>query len=394
MKFIGIDGCKAGWFFAGFDQNNDWRIDIFEKISDFSDALYVADLTLLDIPIGLESAGNEERACDIEARQILRPKRSASVFPVPCRASLEAADYAQASEINDRKTGRKLSKQTWNIMDKIREVDEFLTAFKGRYKIREMHPEICFWALNHQQAMRHNKKTKEGFAERKNILKKYCQYTEAIIDEARSRFPRKCLVDDDILDALVGAITASFNNDLASLPAIPKYDDKNLPMEVVFANINDTAVIATPAGFIRLQTEGNKLIKAEWTTDSATEKPAKTEYLKDVAQQINDYWHNPGVQFSVKRVQQGTVFMNKVWQALETIPSGQTRTYGELAKLLNTSARAVGNACRNNPYPLIVPCHRVVSASGVGGYDGETEGKKLAIKQKLLVHEQQCNKIV
>ncbi len=166
MKFIGIDGCKAGWFYVGFDHNNAWQIGVFEKISEFAENLRSADLTLIDIPIGLKSNGNEERRCDLEARQRLKPKRSASVFPVPCRASLQACNYQQASEINFRKTGRKLSRQTWNIMLNIKQVDDFLLAEENRFNLKEMHSELCFWALNQRQAMSHNKKTEQGFRAR------------------------------------------------------------------------------------------------------------------------------------------------------------------------------------------------------------------------------------
>lgn len=83
----------------------------------------------------------------------------------------------------------------------------------------------------------------------------------------------------------------------------------------------------------------------------------------------------------------GTTFQLRVWQALLDIPLGQTRTYGELAKTLKTSARAIGMACRTNPLPLIVPCHRVVAANGMGGFCGKVDGKPLIVKQWLLAHE-------
>jgi len=89
----------------------------------------------------------------------------------------------------------------------------------------------------------------------------------------------------------------------------------------------------------------------------------------------------------------GTEFQRKVWQSLQDIPVGEVRTYGSLAKELNSSARAVGNACRQNLFPVIVPCHRVVSASGIGGYAGDTLARQhgqinfLHIKQWLLAHE-------
>jgi methylated-DNA-[protein]-cysteine S-methyltransferase len=72
---------------------------------------------------------------------------------------------------------------------------------------------------------------------------------------------------------------------------------------------------------------------------------------------------------------------------LRSIPPGRTRTYGELASKLGTSARAVGGACRANPCPVVVPCHRVVAANGLGGFAGDTSGRKLEVKRWLLRHE-------
>lgn len=84
----------------------------------------------------------------------------------------------------------------------------------------------------------------------------------------------------------------------------------------------------------------------------------------------------------------GTPFQQRVWSALTRLVTGQTVTYGALAASLATSARAAAAACRANPVPILVPCHRVVSASGQGGYMGRTDGPELAIKNWLLHHEQ------
>ncbi len=83
----------------------------------------------------------------------------------------------------------------------------------------------------------------------------------------------------------------------------------------------------------------------------------------------------------------GTAFQQRVLRALCQIPAGETRSYGQLARELGSSARAVGNACRRNPLPILIPCHRVVAASGPGGYAGETAGRNLQIKHWLLTHE-------
>lgn len=84
---------------------------------------------------------------------------------------------------------------------------------------------------------------------------------------------------------------------------------------------------------------------------------------------------------------EGTAFQHRVWEQLRRIPIGQAVTYGELARTLDSSARAVAGACRANPIPILIPCHRVVAATGLGGYMGETGGEALAIKQWLLQHE-------
>ncbi|WP_456417281.1 methylated-DNA--[protein]-cysteine S-methyltransferase [Thiolapillus sp.] len=84
---------------------------------------------------------------------------------------------------------------------------------------------------------------------------------------------------------------------------------------------------------------------------------------------------------------EGTAFQKKVWRALQQIPVGETRTYGELARKLGSGPRAVGGACRRNPVPLLIPCHRVVAANGDGGFAGRTDGRRMEIKRWLLNHE-------
>lgn len=83
----------------------------------------------------------------------------------------------------------------------------------------------------------------------------------------------------------------------------------------------------------------------------------------------------------------GTAFQQRVWAAISTIPRGEVRTYGFLARALQSAPRAVGGACRANPFPLIVPCHRVVSGSGQGGFAGATAGYLVEVKKWLLAHE-------
>ena len=106
-----------------------------------------------------------------------------------------------------------------------------------------------------------------------------------------------------------------------------------------------------------------------------------------VSEQLNCYFNDSQHCFALPIEAKGTEFQHKVWDALKKIPVGTVKTYGEVAKELNSSARAIGNACRNNPTPIVVPCHRVVAASGLGGFAGATQGQLTSIKSQLLAHE-------
>ncbi len=84
---------------------------------------------------------------------------------------------------------------------------------------------------------------------------------------------------------------------------------------------------------------------------------------------------------------QGTDFQQQVWAEMLKIPYGETLSYGDVSKILGSAARAVGQACKRNPIPIIIPCHRIVAKQSIGGYEGATEGHRLDRKQWLLTHE-------
>lgn len=120
----------------------------------------------------------------------------------------------------------------------------------------------------------------------------------------------------------------------------------------------------------------------------------KSSFETEIRQQFEQYFSLAEFQFSLAyQFIIGTEFQQKVWCSLLEIPIGQVMTYGQLAAKLNSSPRAVGNACRHNPLAVIIPCHRVVSASGIGGYAGDTLALQktdidfLTIKKWLLLHE-------
>lgn len=106
-----------------------------------------------------------------------------------------------------------------------------------------------------------------------------------------------------------------------------------------------------------------------------------------LADELDAYWHDPAHRFDLHVAPQGTPFQLRVWHALMAIPAGQPTTYGALAKQLGTAARAVGQACASNPLPILIPCHRVVAASGLGGFMHSASGTPLDVKASLLAHE-------
>lgn len=83
----------------------------------------------------------------------------------------------------------------------------------------------------------------------------------------------------------------------------------------------------------------------------------------------------------------GSPFQRRVWDAIDAIPCGQTRSYGELATQLGSHARAIGQACGANPFPIFTPCHRVIGRKGAGGFAHARDGWLIATKQWLLMHE-------
>ena len=153
-------------------------------------------------------------------------------------------------------------------------------------------------------------------------------------------------------------------------------------------------IISSPVGFLGVKFIGQDLSTLVFLGKNPPEKIVVTKKNKDLAKKLrlmlDGYFSNPFDVSQPETVLAGTEFQNRVWQILSSISPGKTRTYGDIAKQLGSSPRAVGNACRRNPVPIFIPCHRVVSTSGRGGFMGHTSGEPLAIKEWLLAHEQKA----
>jgi methylated-DNA-[protein]-cysteine S-methyltransferase len=145
--------------------------------------------------------------------------------------------------------------------------------------------------------------------------------------------------------------------------------------------------ISTPAGILAVSAINDVVIAIDWSLDKDDYQAKFLRAASNFHGKIADYWLHKNNPIPVKLLKQGSDYRQKVWAEMSKIPFGETLTYSGLAQKIGSSARAVGNACRDNPYPFIIPCHRVVSVTGIGGYCGQTDGEFMAIKRKLLAFE-------
>jgi methylated-DNA-[protein]-cysteine S-methyltransferase len=145
--------------------------------------------------------------------------------------------------------------------------------------------------------------------------------------------------------------------------------------------------IDSPIGLLKLIISNSELIGIEFADDYENTVSATHPDVKKITKELRAYFKDPEHTFNVQTKLNGTQFQLSVWKAVQSIPSGKTITYGQLAKKLKTGPRAIGQACRTNPLPVIYPCHRVVGANNDGGYAGKTNGRLLNVKQYLIAHE-------
>lgn len=227
MLVAGVDGCRAGWIRFAVEVAS---LATSVNLVDLPELLRSppADLACLgiDIPIGLIAGA---RACDKAARTLLGQPRGTSVFAAPCRTALAANNHAEASEMNRQKTTRGLSQQAWGIARKIKQVDDAITPECQRWAF-EVHPEVCFWALNERHPMQYNKKTKEGAAERIVLLRRVFPQIEAhLVNRPRG------VGADDLLDAAAAAWTAlRWYRDEVESVCMPEIDEIGISATIYY----------------------------------------------------------------------------------------------------------------------------------------------------------------
>lgn len=177
-------------------------------------------------------------------------------------------------------------------------------------------------------------------------------------------------------------------------------------MSISKADVDDNsqlyaASLATPIGKVGLYATADFFYKLKFLPSEMELIAPSSPSVAKIVEELCCYFRDPNFRFSIPLEIHGTTLQRAIWQALCAIPVGTTLTYGALAKQLNTSPRVVGNACRANSFPIIIPCHRVVGVAGLGGYAGEiaadgsdnscggsSSGESMLAKKRwLLQHE-------
>ena len=245
-KYVGVDGCRYGWFCVALDDTG-YELTVCRTFRQLLDCYNTAALVLVDIQIGLPLEG-ARRDCDEEARGKIGNLRQA-VFQTPTRQTIEEvgalpegclpATHLRYRFEHPRVQGINL--QTFAIAHKIAEVDQIMRERPNNHQpqVREVHPEVCFCALNRGAPLQHRKKEPGGLGERERlmILGDIEPRSEQIFEDACLRFPRTDVGKDDILDALVAAVTAhQSQGEPHTIPEDPPRDPvcKHLRMEMVY----------------------------------------------------------------------------------------------------------------------------------------------------------------
>lgn len=236
----GVDGCRGGWIVVlrPLESPAEAEISLFRTFEEVLVLDPSVQVFAVDIPIGLpERGGPGGRLCDKEARAGLGGRQSA-VFAVPSRSAVMCESYRQACRVAELTSDppKKVSKQTFNIFAKIREVDRVMTP-QLQSRIYEVHPEVAFWALNGKTSLEQPKKLKSrpyppGLAVRRRLLAA-AGYAPPLLNS--NCFRSSDAGADDILDAIVNSWSAAriACGAACRFPAHPPRDARGLRMEIL-----------------------------------------------------------------------------------------------------------------------------------------------------------------
>jgi len=234
MWVAGADGCRRGWLRCSRDTvTGDLKFQVVETAPNLLELCPNPEILCIDIPIGLPERGGRE--CDRLARKHLGWPRRNSVFPPPVRPALATESREDAGRITESIDRRRVGTQAWALYPKVRAVDDLMRANQeARRRVREVHPEVCFWAWNGRQAIQESKKTPEGREKRSRLAEEWLG--SGVLTGARTGLPRRDVADDDILDAIAALWTATrvASGTAQTLPDDPPVDSMGLRMEMVY----------------------------------------------------------------------------------------------------------------------------------------------------------------
>jgi pyridoxal kinase len=228
---LGLDGCKAGWIGVWYDIHGHAspRHQLFSSLSEVADAEISPEIIAIDMPVGFpELSEHGGRICEREARALLG-RKSSSVFSSPSRKALAANTYQEACELNSLEGGPRLSKQSYMLFPKMREVDALKKSEMGSI-VFETHPEVAL-AIFERAPILEAKKAVEGRAARLTALRKL-GFPIGLIDP--HTYPNSKVAPDDLVDAAICAVTAQriANGQHVTLPTHPPVDSDGIEMAI------------------------------------------------------------------------------------------------------------------------------------------------------------------
>ena len=218
-QIIGIDGCKRGWFSVWQNPDDSIQSSIFSTLNHLKDFFNDEAHLIIGIDMPVVLSDFIPREADQLARKLLS-KKASSVFTAPTPEMLEQPNYERASYVSKRLFGKSMSLQSWYLFPKIKDVQTII--HDAHINLYEIHPELSFRAMNQEEVILESKKSKEGFEIRSALLRRHFESFD--FESIRNLYPRKDVMDNDILDAMAVLWSARRikANEASFLPKIPE----------------------------------------------------------------------------------------------------------------------------------------------------------------------------
>jgi len=230
--YLGIDGCRGGWCVAVIRQN-ELSVSLLTELAEIPALIACEACGFIDMPIGLTDSSSG-RLCEVEARAVMPGTYKSSIFFCPSQSAVSASDYSAANAVQRSVTGKGLSVQAWNIVPKIRQVQEQNSFVKEQgIALREAHPELCFAQLS-GSFIPNKKRTATGRKERVHVLGQYINLSP--MHEFLSNTKRNVIAVDDALDCVCLAISARFSAEhaMGRFPEKDQINEFGVAMEIVY----------------------------------------------------------------------------------------------------------------------------------------------------------------